>query len=424
MNENKLEARAASGGISVPFFPASEAFSASPREITAALLLYAAAFLYVRALFDGPFWPFMLLFVGLVELVCREKPRTRASWFWLGCLLLCWAGSRGRVWGEAVWLPMHALAIWWVLHRSAALLERESGSLLPLDMFNGAVLFPFRSFFLRLRTLGYGLTHVGRCRERKAETVLSSLGAAAAALVLFLLALRLLQAADPDFDRLVVGALSWLRVPDWSTSAFQLGLSLPVGAYLFGLIAGSCREKRAALDERAARARARLERLRRVPRAAWLAALVLFCLLYLLFFAVEARYLFGAFVRRLPEGFIVSEYARQGFFELCRVMAVNFSLLWLITRTAERPVREDRVLCPLCLLLLVESLLFAVVAASKLGLYIDCFGFTPLRFQSLWLVAALTLGCLCALWSLVTGRRSFRFFLAGAALSFVLLGLY
>ena len=205
---------------------------------------------------------------------------------------------------------------------------------------------------------------------------------------------------------------------------FELVLSLPVGAYLFGLIAGSCREERSALDESAEWARRRLAGLRRVPHRVWLGLAAVFVLLYLLFFAVQARYLFGAFARRLPEGFIVSEYARRGFFELCRVMALNFALLWLVTRTADHGTREEPALRQVCLLLLAESLLFAAVAASKLGLYIDCFGFTPLRFQSLWLVAVLAFGCLCALVSLLTGRRCLRLFLGGAALSFVLLGLY
>ena len=424
MNENELETRAVSGEIPAPIFPPRETFSASGGEILAALLLYPAAFLYVRAMDDVPFWPFLLLFVGLTELVCRSKPRTVASWFWLVCLLLGWADSFGRVWGEGVWLPLHALAIWWVLHRSGTLLERESGHLLPLDALNGAVIFPFRHFFLRLRVLWYGLTRLGKRHERGRSTAASTAAAILVSLLLFVLALRLLQAADPAFDRLVVRLLGWLELPEWRLHGFEFLLSLPVGAYLFGLLAGSCREDRTALDRSAEKARNLLARARRVPRAVWLALTALFVLLYLLFFAVQARYLFGAFVRRLPEGFVVSAYARQGFFELCRVMAVNFALLWLVTRTAERPAREDRALCALCLVLLAESLLFAVIALSKLWLYIDCFGFTPRRFQSLWLVVTLAFGCLCAGWSLVTGRHSFRAFLAEAALSFVLLGLY
>ena len=421
MNENELEARAASGEIAAPILPEKPAFR---RELAAALLMYPAAFAYVRALDDWPFWPFLLLFVGLTELLCREKPRSRESWFWLGCMLLCWWGSHGRVWGDEVWLPLHALAIWWVLHRSGALLEHQSGHLLPLDMLNGAFVFPFRHFLLRLHCLAGGLGKLLRRQGNSRVPALSAALAAASSLLLFALALRFLQAADSAFERLVTAALGWLKLPEWRLRWFDFVLSLPVGAYLFGLIAGSCREERRVLDERAERACRRLAGLRRVPHRVWLVLAAGFVLLYLLFFAVQARYLFGAFSRRLPEGFIVSEYARRGFFELCRVMALNFALLWLVTRTADRSAREDRALRLLCLLLLAESLLFAVIAASKLGLYIDCFGFTPRRIQSLWLVCTLGFGCLCSLRSLMTQRPGLRFFLVAAALSFVLLGLY
>ena len=102
-------------------------------------------------------------------------------------------------------------------------------------------------------------------------------------------------------------------------------------------------------------------------------------------------------------------------------MAVNFALLWLVTRTAQKTVREERALRILCLVLLAESLLFAVVAFSKLALYIDCFGFTPLRLQSTWLVCVLFAGCLAAGWTLLTGKKSFRTWFAFAAVSASLL---
>ena len=71
----------------------------------------------------------------------------------------------------------------------------------------------------------------------------------------------------------------------------------------------------------------------------------------------------------------------------------------------------DRPSLALCLVLLAESLLLAVVALSKLWLYIDCFGFTPLRLQSSWLVCVLILGCLAAGYSLTTGKKSLKLWL-------------
>ena len=427
-NNSMPEVRAAAGGISAPEMPKAPAFSASWREILAAVLLFALAYVYVdRILFgwEDIRWALLLFtlgFVALTELLCWEKPRTRESWFWLLCLGLILAGMllRGdRADGpEPVWdqsqclLFLHLDAVWWVLHRSGSLLEGESGHLLPVDGLDGFVIFPFKHYFLRVRSLWYGLSRIGRGKKRPAwGAVFWSLGAVCLAALLFFLATRLLQAADESFDRLVSRVLRWLTLPDWDIDWFMAFLSLPVGAWLFGLLAGSAREDRETLDARAAGWREGLAKLRRVPAPVWPILCGCFCLLYLVFFVLQARYLFGAFTRTLPEGFIVSQYARQGFFELCRVMAVNLVLLWLMVRSSVRPVRVDRPSLALCLVLLAESLLLAVVALSKLWLYIDCFGFTPLRLQSSWLVCVLILGCLAAGYSLTTGKKSLKLWL-------------
>ena len=68
-----------------------------------------------------------------------------------------------------------------------------------------------------------------------------------------------------------------------------------------------------------------LPRLRTVPERLWTVVMAVFAAVYILFFAVQSSYLFGAFSRTLPEDFTVAQYAREGFFELCRVMAINFS---------------------------------------------------------------------------------------------------
>ena len=143
------------------------------REILCALLLYPAAYIYTLAM-GGPrgqlwFGLFVLAFVALGEWLNRGKPRMAESWVWLGCLLLitlCTVTGRGRAWGFGLsMLLAHPLAIWWLLSRSGALLEGESGHLLPLDAVNGFVRIPFGNFFLRLRCLGQGLRdwRRGRC---------------------------------------------------------------------------------------------------------------------------------------------------------------------------------------------------------------------------------------------------------------------
>ena len=435
--DEKLPGAGAAGEYGAPKWPDRPAFLPSAWERIAAFALYVFAYLYVRnlwTLFRAPpqkrLWllAFFAGFIVLAEALHRGVPRLRESWVWLGCACLCLASlllGRGRAWGEAFTvLFLHGFAAWWLLSRSGRLSEGQSGRLLPLDALNVFVLIPFRHFFLRLRTVWFTLTHLRGERSPGAATLGFSALALAAAAGLFIIAAGLLMRADGGFAALLTQTASLFHLKLDDVFASRLTFSLPVGAYLFGMLAGTARTQPERLRERGGRVCAWLMRLRRVPCGVWCALVGVFCLFYAVFFAVQFRYLFGAFTRTLPEGFIVSQYAREGFFELCKVMTVNFVLLWLAVRSAKEPLREKRALLLLVLVLLGESLLFAVVAASKLVLYIDCFGFTPKRLLSSWLVCVLAFGCVCAGIRLLREKRTFRMWLFFSAVTAALLTLY
>ena len=412
MNETKQPGEELSAGeIPAPILPEKPRFSASWQEIAAALACYVLGWIWFDLEQPGWLLVFVAAFIGLTELLHRETPRPRESWVWLGCMLVLTASvvfDRYNAWEEAFFplFFLHIFAVWWVLSRSGRLSEGESGHLLPLDALNGFIIFPFKHFFLRVRSLWYGLTHLGRGEKRvKTETLVWSAAAVLAAVLLFAKSVQLLMRADEGFGALLKDFANWFS---FDFDGIRLLFSLPVGAYAFGLLAGAAREDAELIRARGSRLKTWLATLRRVPAPVFAVLMAAFALLYLAFFILQARYLFGAFTRTLPEGFVVAEYARQGFFELCRVMAVNFALLWLASRLPSLSLREQTLLRVLAAVLLGESLLFAVIAASKLGLYIDCFGFTPLRLQSFWLVCVLAAGCVCALTTLFTGKKSFR----------------
>ncbi len=414
--------------------PEEAPFRASGRELCCALVLYPAAYLYIRAGLTINGQRLCLPVAGLlllcVELLNRGRRATAESAVWFGCFAACVCGlslGLSRVWDNfQLTLFVHGLCVWWVLSRSGALLEGESGHLLPADAFNGLIRIPFGNFFLRLRTLRYGVKARRKGGEGQKRRPLWILLAAVLCGALFIRAARLLSAADSGFGAFFEGFLSRFRLEiseNVALNLFYLALSIPVGCWLFGLIAGARRLDRGAAERQRAGIGAFLARIRRVPCALWYVAAGAFTLLYMAFFFMQGGYLFGAFTRTLPEGFIVSEYARQGFFELCRVMAVNFTLLWLMTRMAEEGAREKKLFLVLCMALLAESMVFAVIAFSKLALYISCFGFTPRRLQSTWLVCVLFAGCLLWMTALATGKKTFRLWMAFSAISLSVLAL-
>lgn len=394
------------------------AFSAARKELIAALLSYLAAYIYVAAPFGGELELWLLVFTAfyfaLVEYLCASRRRVWESWAWLGCMLsaVCsYVFSPCEVWGKsATFIFANIFAVWWTMSRAGVLLDGESGHFLPFDALNGFVLLPFGNFFLRVRTWWHFASRPRReGKKLNTSALVGSIIAVLLALLLLLSALEHLSGADAGFGTLVGNITGFFtNNVNLVNFFFKLLVSLPVGAYIFGLISGSMRLSPQRISERRGFLESLLGQLRIVPARVWSMCLTVFIAVYAVFFVMQGGYIFGAFSRTLPEGMTVAQYARQGFFELCRVMALNFVLLWLVTRMSAQPVRERRLSLALCLALLAESILFAVVALSKLALYIDCFGFTPLRLESTWLASVLLAGCVAAAYSLITGRRSCR----------------
>ena len=108
--------------------------------------------------------------------------------------------------------------------------------------------------------------------------------AAFAALVLLVLAMTQLSAADDTFGELIDDLRLTLTLDLDETWFYRLLASLPVGAYVFGLLAGLGRRTPEDMRGRGAAVMDRLPKLRTVPAGIWAAALGLFSALYLVFF--------------------------------------------------------------------------------------------------------------------------------------------
>ena len=154
--------------------------------------------------------------------------------------------------------------------------------------------------------------------------------------------------------------------------------ALPTALYLYGLVYGAVRGRRACVYDK--KEVCAVQRgLRFAPRSTVLTALFVLCAVYLLFISMQAKYLFGAFWGALPEGFSYSEYARQGFFELCRVAAINIVIL-LAANVMSRAQAAENCLLRVCnTALSALTLLLLATAAAKMALYIAAYGLTVKR---------------------------------------------
>lgn len=407
----------------------------SHKEVIGALVSYVAAWLYIQAccsysgLYEIYLVAFGIAFTAGGLFYFREHIRQKEHWIWLSCMwvtLICECFGRNQVWGGYVWLFIHCFAIYWILCLSEHLMEGRSGAYILFDAVHGAISYPLKHFFefLRTRVLWWGVRQIRPKKEKNFTGGGYVVFAVCAAVVLFFIAGKLLVQADANFGSFLDKFRFELEVENFSDYLFRFVLSIPVGAYLFGLVAGTAREDTEKLAKQKDGIQGFLAELKKVPNGLWTGLTACFVVFYLLFFGVQGSYLFGAFARNLPEGFTVAEYARQGFFELCGIMALNFCLLWLVCYSSISPVREKKSSKIMCTVLLAESILFAVTAMSKLILYIDCFGFTPLRLQSFWGVTVLMAGCMCSLVSLWTKKRTAGIWVIFTGVTLALLHLY
>ena len=129
--------------------------------------------------------------------------------------------------------------------------------------------------------------------------------------------------------------------------------------------------------------------------------------LFLLFVAVQARYLFGGEGRILATtGLTYAEYARRGFFELVTVTALVVPLLlvahWLLRSDKPRDLGIFRILS-----VSLVVLLFVVVASAlqRMRLYTAEFGLTELRLYTTAFMAWISILLILLLLTVLRSRR-------------------
>ena len=233
--------------------PKKPPFSANRREQLLAFGLYVLAYLYL----GYQWWALPLFtagFIAAAEYLFREQKRSWESWVWLGCVLLvtgciAWRGlhpyqydsrypelvNHEYILSEKLLLfILHIFAVYWLMSRSGRLTGGESGHLLPLDALYAFVIIPFKNFFLRIRCV---LLALKPKKERKvnAGAVAAAVLAAFVVLVLLVMAMTQLSAADDTFSSLLEGLRDALTLDLDQVWFYRFLLSLPVGAYVFGL---------------------------------------------------------------------------------------------------------------------------------------------------------------------------------------------
>ncbi len=241
-----------------------------------------------------------------------------------------------------------------------------------LDAVKAIFVYPFLSFAAYFLSLFHWKT-----RSKKAGmAVLYACIGIAAAFVLGLIAISLLS-YDPRFEALIKVDFTLEDVPE---AILKLVISVPIAALLFSAF---CSSKKQKLDGFSTQEKADLigSRIKKIPAIVFLIPSLTLLAIYGLFFFSQWTFYMSAFSGVLPDEYTAAEYARNGFFELCAVSALNALLCTSFTIFAKESGNAANVLKKAAnTLLALATLILIATAFSKLALYIERFDLTYTRF--------------------------------------------
>ncbi len=115
------------------------------------------------------------------------------------------------------------------------------------------------------------------------------------------------------------------------------------------------------------------------------------CLVYVIYFISQTAYFLSGFNGILPGDFTYSEYARQGFYELCIVSFINLSIITAINIFGKKSYKKMPIGNILTLILSTMTIALIAIAMSKMLLYINEYGLTRLRIFVVWFLILLAL---------------------------------
>ncbi|MGN1087174.1 MAG: DUF4153 domain-containing protein, partial [Porcipelethomonas sp.] len=213
----------------------------------------------------------------------------------------------------------------------------------------------------------------------------------------------LLMSADDGVADMLGSVLDFIAAENIWQIICQIIIALPCACYIFSMLYTNIhREKITPLsDEECEKS---IASAKCVQNMIIYTAVTPICILYVMFFISQANYFLSAFYGRLPDGYIYSEYARKGFFELCIISVINLSVILIINMLAKKGGRnKPAVLKIYSLMLCAFTLVMIAVAISKMVIYISAYGLTRLRVYTMWFMILL------ALFFVIIGIKQLRF---------------
>ncbi len=322
-----------------------------------------------------------LLYIVMIETSAYfiHKERTKESILW--AILLLFQGillGFDRSFEFEKLTILHANVIYYTLCRFQKLSLPNTSETILLDFFQGWIIQPFSHIFARMiYVIKYILTHI---RSKQIKTILFSI---VILIPLVLFALVQLSAIDQNFSALTISLFRFIFHTLNSLNFYRIIYSIPVGAYLFGLISSCIMSEKPFISYDGCREFFLKKKV--IPLISLRITTVVLLALYLAFFIFQLSDL--PTVLAAPTAQSSCEYAVRGFWNFFRIMGLNIVLIlalnFLIQKENTSNTKIDTYI------LLFTTICFNLLACLKLGLYFFTYGYTERRVIALWLLVAI-----------------------------------
>ena len=383
--------------------------------------------------FNLRFFIFTLVFIGITEFtaVKYNKARNRESIFWLITLIILsflWClkgfGDEGAF-TPFLLLFLHLNAVYYVVIRMCVTAENKTGPMIFFDFLSAFILIPFSNLGLRIVVFANAIkNHSFRFNKKKHLPIILTI---ITTLALVIFASSLLSGVDSGFEQLMGGVLRLLPGfdPIFNNYFFvnilpRIILTIPVGAYIMGLIGGSAIKNEAEIKTE--NILNGLKGYRHIPKFAVITVLAALSLIYIVFFAFQIRTVIpviGSSTFSAPEA---SRLAVKGFYELIQILMLNFSVFGVFFFFAPDSLVEfkDKWVKFFATLFAITGICFAILDYFKLYLYVASFGFTSRRLVAAWFLLVMFTAALLMLIRLYKKFEGIRYIAIFFIASFIL----
>ena len=383
--------------------PQEEALPQQPkRTFTAVEKALAWLSALLGYLFCRTFWVWEKPIVGLGFTVCLyafafiffgTKKRKIRSWFYpVSALLLSSAlfFSASPVLLFFVFAYVCVSFLLFCQTGSETALEGHAGQLYVLETVKAVFVSPFKSIGAPFGAIGSN-----KGGKKAGKTFLIVLAGIAVAVIPTVIVLRLLS-----YDSNFVDSLEQIRTTLFDkifTHILSLVLGVPIGIYLFAAVYSS---KHPTPDGyNAENCRKVVNGIKFAPSLVGAVAIIPLLFLYIVFIYAQRDYYQAIFTSTLPDAFTFSEFARNGFFRLCAVAAINAVVL-IGLRVFSKKTSAGKISPVVRIYTVVLSLVTIVIsgtAISQMIMYVSAYGLTRLRLYTLWFMGLLILLFLVAI---------------------------